>query len=188
MEILSEALKQGITPAAVVAIYLVITKIIDSRKERTQIKLTTELTKSINNISNFLTSFTKNIVDRERDKCRAAIEDSMYATAMRLNTFVSSTIINNHVDINKDGILVNIKSITNSEFYNMFSTLSMYEINGVRASEYLNKEWMDIIEQDIIDSIYNDILDRDDKILSFSNKITLKFQSYITYIVNNVVR
>ena len=65
MEILSDALRQGIAPAMVVAIYLIITKIIDSRKENAQIKLSAELTKSINTISNFVISLTKNIIDKD---------------------------------------------------------------------------------------------------------------------------
>ena len=39
MNVLGDALKQGIAPAVVVAIYLIITKIIDSRKENAQAKL-----------------------------------------------------------------------------------------------------------------------------------------------------
>ena len=111
MEILSDALRQGIAPAMVVAIYLIITKIIDSRKENAQIKLSAELTKSINTISNFVISLTKNIIDKDREKCKVAIEDSMYSSAMRLINFVSTTVINNHIDINKDNVLANIHNI-----------------------------------------------------------------------------
>ena len=46
---------------------------------------------------------------------------------------------------------------------------------------------MDIIEKDMIDIIYNEQLSKEDKILSFSNKINIKFQSYITYINNHVL-
>lgn len=188
MDILSETLKQGIAPAAVVAIYLIITKIIDAKKEDNQIKLNADFVKSINVLSEFLTDITKNIIDREKEKCKSAIEDAMFASAMRLVTFVSSTIINNHIDANKATILSNIKTIVNSEFYSIFSTLSMYKINNIVVSDYLNKEWMTLIEQDIIDIIYNTSLDKDDKILSFSNKINIKFQSYVTYIINNVIK
>ena len=47
MDILGDALRQGIAPAIVVAIYLIVTKIIDNRREAAQIKLSTELTQSI---------------------------------------------------------------------------------------------------------------------------------------------
>lgn len=188
MELISDALKQGIAPAIVVAIYLIITKSLDNKREEAQIKLSSELTKSINVISEFLTDITKNIIDREKEKCKNAIEDAMFSSGLRLVTFISSTIINNHINDNKTNILSNINNIVNTEFYSIYSTLSMYKINNVIVSSYLDKEWMNTIEQDMIDIIYNNIMDKDDKILSFSNKITLKFQTYVTYITNNIIK
>ena len=188
MELINDALKQGIAPAIVVAIYLIITKALDNKKENIQTKLSIELTKSINVISEFLTDVTKNIIDREKDKCKNAIEDSMFSSGLRLVSFISSTIINNHIDANKVNILANIKSVVNTEYYSIYSTLSMYKINGVTVSDYLDKEWMATIEQDMVDIIYSNLLDKDDKILSFSNKISLKFQTYVTYITNNIVK
>lgn len=188
MELIKEALAQGITPAIIVAIYLIITKIIDNKKENLQLKLSAELTKSINTISAFLTDITKNIIDKDRDKCKAAIEDTMFSSAMKLINFMSTTIINNHIDDNKETVLTNIHNIVNSEFYSVYATLSLYKINGVKASDSLNKEWMSIIEKDMIDVIYNSTLNKEDKILSFTNKINLKFQSYITYMTNNTLK
>lgn len=188
MELIEEALAQGITPAIVVAIYLIITKIIDNRKENVQLKLSAELTKSINSISSFLTDITKNIIDKDKDKCKAAIEDTMFSSGMRLINFVSTTIINNHVEVNKDTVIGNVHNIVNAEFYSVYATLSLYKINGVKASDALNKDWMEIIEKDILDVIYNSKLEKEDKILSFTNKINLKFQSYVTHITNTIIR
>lgn len=188
MELIEEALAQGITPAIVVAIYLIITKIIDNRKENVQIKLSTELTKSINAISSFLTDITKNIIEKDKDKCKAAIEDTMFSSGMRLINFVSTTIINNHVEANKDTVIGNVHNIVNAEFYSVYATLSLYKINGVKASDALNKDWMEIIEKDILDVIYNSKLEKEDKILSFTNKINLKFQSYVTHMTNTIIR
>lgn len=188
MELIEEALAQGITPAIVVAIYLIITKIIDNRKENVQLKLSAELTKSINSISSFLTDITKNIIDKDKDKCKAAIEDTMFSSGMRLINFVSTTIINNHVEVNKDTVIANIHNIVNAEFYSVYATLSLYKINGVKASDALNKDWMEIIEKDILDVIYNSKLEKEDKILSFTNKINLKFQSYVTHMTNTIIR
>lgn len=188
MELIEEALAQGITPAIVVAIYLIITKIIDNRKENVQLKLSAELTKSINGISSFLTDITKNIIDKDKDKCKAAIEDTMFSSGMRLINFVSTTIINNHVEANKDTVIGNVHNIVNAEFYSVYATLSLYKINGVKASDALNKDWMEIIEKDILDVIYNSKLEKEDKILSFTNKINLKFQSYVTHMTNTIIR
>ena len=188
MELIEEALAQGITPAIVVAIYLIITKIIDNRKENLQLKLSAELTKSINGISSFLTDITKNIIDKDKDKCKAAIEDTMFSSGMRLINFVSTTIINNHVEANKDTVIGNVHNIVNAEFYSVYATLSLYKINGVKASDALNKDWMKIIEKDILNVIYNSKLEKEDKILSFTNKINLKFQSYVTHMTNTIIR
>ena len=188
MELIEEALAQGITPAIVVAIYLIITKIIDNRKENVQIKLSTELTKSINVISSFLTDITKNIIEKDKDKCKAAIEDTMFSSAMRLINFVSTTIINNHIEVNKENVIANIHNIVNTEFYSVYATLSLYKINGVKASDALNKDWMEIIEKDMFDIVYNSSLSKEDKILTFTNKINLKFQSYVTHMTNVIIK
>lgn len=188
MELIEEALAQGITPAIIVAIYLIITKIIDNRKENVQIKLSTELTKSINAISSFLTDITKNIIEKDKDKCKAAIEDTMFSSGMRLINFVSTTIINNHIEANKENVIANIHNIVNTEFYSVYATLSLYKINGVKASDSLNKDWMEIIEKDMFDIIYNSSLSKEDKILTFTNKINLKFQSYVTHMTNVIIK
>ena len=188
MDILGDALKQGVAPAIVVAIYLIITKIIDSRKETVQTKLSSELIKSINTISSFIINLTKNIIDKDKEKCKNAIEDSMYSSGMRLIHFVSTTIINNHVTTNKENILANIHNIVNAEYYTVYSALSMYIINDKRVSDALNKEWISTVEKDMIAIIYNDKLNKEDKIMSFTNKLNIRFQSYITYIINNTIK
>lgn len=188
MDILNSAIQQGIAPAIVVAIYLIITKFIDSRKENAQIKINSELTKSINTISNFIITITKNIIEKDKEKCKNAINDSMCAFGMRLINFVSTTIVNNHIDTNRANIIANIHNIVNGEYYTMYSALSVYVINDVRVSDVLEKEWMASIEQDMIDIIYGVNLSKEDRILSFNNKINLKLQSYITYVINNTIK
>lgn len=188
MDILNNAIQQGIAPAIVVAIYLIITKFIDSRKENAQIKINSELTKSINTISNFIITITKNIIEKDKEKCKNAINDSMCAFGMRLMNFVSATIVNNHIDTNRANIIANIHNIVNGEYYTMYSALSVYVINDVRVSDVLEKEWMAGIEQDMIDIIYGVNLSKEDRILSFNNKINLKLQSYITYVINNTIK
>lgn len=188
MDILGDAIRQGIAPAIVVAIYLIITKIIDSRKESVQIKLSSDLTKSINTISNFINVLTKNIIEKDKDKCKNAIEDSMYSSAMRLIYFVSTTVVNNHIDSNKENIISNVHNIVNAEYYTVYSTLSSYTINNVNVCDIMNKDWINSVEKDIIDIIYNTKLSKEDKILSFTNKINIKFQSYITYIINHTLK
>ncbi|MFR4336681.1 MAG: hypothetical protein ACLT33_00150 [Lachnospira pectinoschiza] len=147
-----------------------------------------EVSKSLLQVSTFITDITKNIIDKDKDKCKTAIDDAMLASAMRLTIFVTNTVINNHVQTNKDNILANIHNIVNAEFYTVFSNLSLYKINGVKVSDNMKKDWMPSVEKSIIEIVFNNNLSKEDKISSFNNKINLKFQSYITYITNNTLK
>ena len=110
MDILQEALTQGITPAIIIAIYLVIVKIIDNKKESNQAKINSKLVDSISKIGDFIDSITKNIVDKDREKCKTAINDSFKSSAYSLIKFVTNTIINNHIATNKETIIINIRT------------------------------------------------------------------------------
>lgn len=194
-EIFEVALSQGIASVIVVAIFLLLYKWLDNKKKSDSEKFVNkigcaldELSKSLLELSNFVTDITKNVINKDKDKCKAAIEDSMYASAMRLVSFVSTTVINNHIDTNKENILSNIHNIVNSEYYSVFSTLSLYKINGVKPSDYMRKEWMSVVEKAIIEVVYNTALTKEDKILAFSNKVNIKFSSYITYLSNNTLK
>lgn len=186
MDIISSALEQGLTPAIVVVIYLIIVKLIDNKRDNVQTKLNSELVQSITNISNFISDATKNVVTKDKSKCKAAITDSMNHAVYNIIRFYVNTLVNNHIEANKNSILSNIHNLVNAQYYNVYATLQLYEYNGIRVSEYLKKEWMTDIEKMIIESIYNNNFEQEDKILSFSNKINLKFQSYIVYVVNNI--
>lgn len=188
MDSILEALQQGIAPAIVVAIYLIITKWMETKKEANTIKLSTELTKSINSIASFLEDTTKNIVDKDKEKCKIAINDTFSSSAMRLTAFVATTIVNNHINNNKEGIMSNIHNIVNAEYYSTYATLYLYKVDNIRCSEFLKKEWIKEIEEDITNVIYNISLSKEDRIVSFTNKITFKFQSYGTYISNNIIK
>ena len=58
------ALQQGTAPAIVVTIYLIITKIIDSKRDKAQVKLSSELVKSVGIISDYINDITKDIYTR----------------------------------------------------------------------------------------------------------------------------
>lgn len=183
-----EALKGGITPAIVVAIYLVVIKLIDSKKEKLQIKINTDLAVAINKISLFLDQITDDIIEKDKLKCQNAIEDSFYSSAMKLASFIATTIANNHIVNNKETIIANIKNIINNEYYSIYASLSLYTINNIKVSDWLNKEWMVEIEKDMIDIIYNTELSNEAKMVSFANKINFKFQTYVTYITNKTIK
>lgn len=179
---------EGIFPAIIVGIYLTISKIIDSKNESKYIKINNDLVKSIDTLYIFVNNITKNILDKDKEKAKNAVIYSIDRSAYNLTRFFVDTLINNHIVENKDNVLANIDNIVTSEYYNVFHSLSLYVINGHEVSSLLKKEWIDSIKADIINLIYNDKLSKADKILSFNNKLDIKFQSYITYILNNILK
>ena len=194
-EIIESALNQGLSSLITISIFLLLYKWLDNKKKTESEKFVSsisdtldEVSESLLQVSTFITDITKNIIDKDKDKCKTAIDDAMIASAMRLTIFVTNTVINNHVQTNKDNILANIHNIVNAEFYTVFSNLSLYKINGVKVSDNMKKDWMPSVEKSIIEIIFNDNLSKEDKISSFNNKINLKFQSYITYITNNTLK
>lgn len=194
-EIIESALNQGLSSLITISIFLLLYKWLDNKKKTESEKFVSsisdtldEVSKSLLQVSTFITDITKNIIDKDKDKCKTAIDDAMLASAMRLTIFVTNTVINNHVQTNKDNILANIHNIVNAEFYTVFSSLSLYKINGVKVSDNMKKDWMSSVEKSIIEIVFNNNLSKEDKISSFNNKINLKFQSYITYITNNTLK
>lgn len=194
-EIIESALNQGLSSLITISIFLLLYKWLDNKKKTESEKFVSsisdtldEVSKSLLQVSAFITDITKNIIDKDKDKCKMAIDDAMFASAMRLTMFVTNTIVNNHVQTNKDNILANIHNIVNAEYYTVFSSLALYKINGVKASDNMKKDWMPSVEKSIIEIVFNDNLSKEDKISSFNNKINLKFQSYITYITNNTLK
>lgn len=194
-EIIESALNQGLSSLITISIFLLLYKWLDNKKKTESEKFVSsisdtldEVSKSLLQVSTFITDITKNIIDKDKDKCKTAIDDAMLASAMRLTIFVTNTVINNHIQTNKDNILANIHNIVNAEFYTVFSSLSLYKINGVKVSDNMKKDWMPSVEKSIIEIVFNNNLSKEDKISSFNNKINLKFQSYITYITNNTLK
>lgn len=181
------ALKEGLTPAIIVVIYLLIVKLIDSKREKVNIKITNDLVAAINKISNFLDNITTNIIDKDRDKCHCAIRQAFLSSASTIIEFVTKTIINNRINTNRDNIINNVEHLVNAEYYNIYNSLSLYTIEGNKVSEYLKEEWIKEVEKDAIDIIFNEKLDKETKILTFNNRMTIKCQDFAAYVTNKAL-
>jgi len=188
MEILITALEQGITPGIIVTFYLIVSDIIRSKKEKDQTKISNDTVEAIVDIR----TIVKDIYDKKevenKEKTKIAINNAFDSAGFNLINFTQRTLISNHLDDTKEAILENIHNAANSEYYIIFQTLSLYSINGKRVSEYLDKQWLKEIETDLIDSIYNETLNREDKLMGYVNKVTLRFRTYVNYIQNKVLK
>lgn len=188
MEFITKALEQGLAPGIIVAIYLIVIRIIDSRKDQSQIKVSKELTQSITTISQYIATMTRTIVEKDKEKCKIAIDDTISSSAFRLIKFAQMTIIQNHLKTNKNNILTNIHNIVTSEYYTIFSNLNLYQIKGCNISEYLDKNWIKDIESDLSEIIFNTSMSNDEKIFALTNKLSLRFDTYVTYITNKSLK
>lgn len=188
MESILASLQHGIVPAVLVIVYLLIVKIVDSKKESKQSKISKQLADSVSEISNFIKAMSADIIRKDKEKCKTAVEDSIQASGLRIINFVSDTILHNHIDENKDNIIANTHNLVNSEYYTIYSTLSLYVFNGTKVSDVMKTEWMVEMEKDIIDIIYSDKLKDLDKVNIFMHKINIRLQSYITYVINKGIK
>lgn len=188
MDAILTSMQQGVAPAILVVIYLLIIKVIDSKKESSQTKISKQLADSVSEISTFIRNMTNEVINKDKEKCKSAIEDSMCASALRLINFVNDTVLHNHIHENKDNILVNIHNIINAEYYTIYSSLSLYSFSNIKVSDSMKSEWMSEIEKDMIDIIYSDRLQDSDKITIFMHKINIRVQSYITYLINKTIK
>lgn len=188
MDLFETAISQGIAPAIVVAIYLIVIKIIDTKKEKNVIKITNELLEAISKISNFLDNVTNNIINKDKDKCKNAIKNSFESARMHITEYIVNVIAKNNINDNKDNIVDNIKTIINAEFYNTYNTLSMYTINGINVATILKEQWKNDLIDNTIKLVYNSKLDKETKIFSYVSKLFISFENYIIYINNKVFK
>lgn len=188
MEILLNALEQGVAPAIIVVIYLIVSDVIKTKRERGQTKISEETVQAITDIN----VIVKEIYDKKeaenREKTKIAIDSAFDSAAFNLINFVQRTLISNHLDVNKSSVIANIHNASSSEYYGVYQTLSLYELNGKRISEYMDSLWLKEIETDLVDCIYNESLTREDKMMGYINKVTLRFRTYVNYVQNKALK
>lgn len=76
-EIIESALNQGLSSLITISIFLLLYKWLDNKKKTESEKLFNsisatldEVSKSLLQVSTFITDITKNIIDKDKDKCR----------------------------------------------------------------------------------------------------------------------
>lgn len=181
------AFEYGIPAAIIIAIYLVIVKIIDAKKDKRQAIINSTLIDSFAKLNNFLEYFTKDIIEKEKDKCEATIKSSFNSFSSSLITFCIETIINNNVIENKEIIIENIKKTVSTGYWNIFTNLMLYKSNECKVSEYLEPKWKDEISDSIISIIFSNKT-KEQRIHYIINKLNIVIDSYCIHIVNRYTK
>lgn len=178
MELLLESLKLGVAPSLVVAIYLVINKIIDNKKESQSAKINQNIVENFNKLNNFLKYVTDDIIAKESDRRDLAIKNSFDRLENELVKFGTYTIINNNIDLNKDNILDNARHTVISEIHALHSALSLYSPEKINLSIYIDRNWEEEIYNDIVNIIFKDKFTKEQKIYTLHNKINIRINEY----------
>jgi hypothetical protein len=177
MELIQNAFEQGLVPGIVIVIYLIVNKIIDSKRKD-----------PLSDIAKLLNIVTKDIIDKDREKSKAVISIALVNAASEYVKFVSSTIITNNVDANRDQIEYNARHLINSVYYDTYSKLNMYRGDEDYLSHYMKDEWKEDIYSDIINIIYNKNLNANQRILAFNKRIDIRVGDYTAYIINKAFK
>lgn len=174
MEIIGDAFTQGIVPGIVIAIVYIVEKIISNKKKNPLV-----------DIAQLLSIVTKDIIEKDRERAKAAVDIIFNNEARELAKFVQSTIINNNIDFNKEQIINNAKYLINSVYYNTYSKLNMYRGVDDYLGKYMQERWKDDLYQDMIEIIYNKNIEPVKRILAYNNRIDIRVKDYASYIINN---
>lgn len=177
MELIQNAFEQGLIPGIVIVIYLIVNKIIDSKKKD-----------PLADIAKLLNIVTKDIIDKDREKSKAVISIAMVNAASECVKFVASTIITNNIDANRDQIEYNARHLVNSVYYDAYYKLNMYRGDEDYLSHYMKDEWKEDVYGDIINIIYNKHLDSNQRILAFNKRIDIRVNDYTAYIINKAFK
>lgn len=177
MDIIKDAFEQGLIPGIVIVIYLIINKIIDAKKRD-----------PLKDIAKLLTIVTKDIIDKDREKSKNFVKVAMTDGASEYIRFVTTTIINNNIEENKEQISYNAKHLISSVYYNTYSKLNLYRGDYQYLSHYMKDEWKEDVYNDIMSIIYNKNIDKQKRILAFSDRINIRISDYSSYIINTAFK
>ena len=178
--------------STVFILYTLIIKTIDYFKIKNRNKLLVDMAEAIKEntanvvrLNSVLDKTFKEAERKEISKCRMTIENAFVTFKSNIAQDCMNIIIHNNIDQNKQLIVDNISKLVSTEYYNLYSTFSAYEINDVNVATRLKEEWIKEITDSIISIIY-DGQEAIDRIAQLNNRLLIAVGTYITYINNKV--
>ena len=158
---LLESLRLGITPGVIVLIYLIIIKVIDTKKESNAVKINKEVTECFRKLNSFLDYITKDILNDAEEKRDYAIKNSFKTFANSIIRHTTSVVVINNIDNNKENIIENIHYIVESNYYRLYN----FNVFYIKICGYIKPEWKTEISKDVVEIIYNDEFLKKEKII-----------------------
>lgn len=178
--------------STVFILYTLIIKTIDYFKAKNRNKPLVDMAEAIKEntanvvrLNSVLDKTFKEAERKEISKCRMTIENAFVTFKSNIAQDCMNIIIHNNIDQNKQLIVDNISKLVSTEYYNLYSTFSAYEINDVNVATRLKEEWIKEITNSIISIIYNG-QEAIDRIAQLNNRLFIAVGTYITYMNNKV--
>lgn len=196
-EIVNESVRSSsyvtvIISSCVFICYTLIIKLIDYFKAKSRnaplLEIATALKENTTNIVRLNSVLDKTLKDAEKKEnrqCERAIDLAFKSFGFRLAQECIAVIAHNNIEENKELILGNINKIVNTEYYKLYSTLSIYEINEVNVASKLKEEWIKEIADNLIAIIY-DGQEAITRITQINNRLSIYLNEYSTFINNKV--
>ena len=179
-----------IISSAVFLLYTLITNLISYFKSKSKNKPLLEMAVSIKENTAYIIKLgnvlDKTLQDTERKqnvRCENAIDTGFKSFGFKLTQEAANIIAHNNIKENKEYIINNINKLVSTEYYKLYSSLSVYEIKEVNVASKLKEEWIKEIADNIIAIIYNG-QDAIARITQVSNRINISINEYSTYVNN----
>lgn len=176
--------------SCVFILYTLIINLIGYFKSKNKNKPIIEMSKAVNemaaNIIKLNSVLDKTLEEADKKKirqCETAIEISFKKFAYCVSQNVISIIAHNNIDKNKELITGNITKLVSTEYYKLYSALSVYEINEVNVASRLKDDWIKEISDNIIAIVYNE-QDAITRITQVNSRLNVFTNEYSTYINN----
>lgn len=196
-DIISESVRDSsyitvIISSSVFLIYTLIIRLVDYFKAKTKDKPLLEISKAMkemgDNIAKLNAVLNKTFEDTEKKEirqCERAIQLGFKAVGFKISQECSYIIAHNNIDKNKELISNNLSKVINTEYYKLYSALSVYEINEVNVASKLREEWTKEIADAIIPIIY-DGQEAISRIAHINDKINILISEYSIYVSNKI--
>lgn len=178
--------------SCVFVVYTLIIKIVDyfkaKNKNKPLIDMAAAIKENTANVVKLNSVLDKTLRDAERKRvkqCEATIDLTFKSFGFKLIQECSSIVAHNNIETNKQFIIDNIGKVVSTEYYKMYSTLSIYEVNEINAATKLKEEWIKATTDTIISIVYNG-QDATTRITQLNNRLGILLNEYSTYVNNKL--
>ena len=181
-----------IISSSVFILYTLIIRLVDYFKVKSKDKPLLEMSKAMKemgeNIAKLNAVLNKTFEDAEKKEirqCDKAIQLAFKAMGFNIVQEASYIIAHNNIDKNKELISSNLTRIINTEYYKLYSSLSVFEINEVNVATKLKEEWVKEIADAVLTIIY-DGQENVIRIAHINDRLSILLNDYSTYILNKI--